>query len=278
MQSSKRSILAGIAATLCLTMAGIGAQAGETLDRVNDKGVLTVATNSDYRPNSFMNDSNELDGFDISVSKEIAKRLGVEIKFVTPGWEVMSAGRFSGRWDMVVGSMTPTKARAEVLDFPALYYFSPAAFAVHNDSPAAKPSDLDGKIIGVVSASTYNRYLEHNLDLDVVGMPEFTYDVTPGEIITYGDVNEFDDLALGDGARIHAVLQSVPVIEEAIRSGLPIKRIGSPVFFEPLAVATDKGDVEFNARLSEIVDAMKADGTLAAMSVKWHGVDLVTTN
>ncbi|EBA18293.1 probable amino acid ABC transporter, substrate-binding protein [Roseobacter sp. SK209-2-6] len=278
MTISRRTAIKGLAAALSVSFSGLAAQAGETLDRILSDGVLTVGTNSDYRPNSFMNDNNELDGFDIAVSKEVAARLGVDVKFVTPGWEVMTAGRWAGRWDMVVGSMTPTKARAEVLDFPAIYYFSPAAFAVHKTSSAEKPGDLDGKIVGVVSASTYNRYLEHDLKLDVVGMPAFTYDVTPGEIRAYSDVNEFDDLALGDGARLHAVLQSVPVIGEAVAVGLPIKQLGEPVFFEPLALATDKGDAELNARLHNIIEEMKSDGTLAKLSVKWHGTDLVSTN
>lgn len=277
MTISSRTVITGFATALSVSFCGLAAQAGETLDRILNNGVLTVGTNSDYRPNSFMNDNNELDGFDIAVSKEVAARLGVDVKFVTPGWEVMTAGRWAGRWDMVVGSMTPTKARAEILDFPAIYYFSPAAFAVHKTSPAEKPGDLDGKTVGVVSASTYNRYLEHDLKLDVVGMPAFTYDVTPGEIRAYSDVNEFDDLALGDGARLHAVLQSVPVIAEAVSVGLPIKQLGEPVFFEPLALATDKGDAELNARLHDIIKEMRSDGTLAKLSVKWHGTDLVST-
>ncbi|MCX7561206.1 transporter substrate-binding domain-containing protein [Sulfitobacter sp. F26204] len=277
MLTTRRSAIAGLAAVISVTCSVVTANAGEALDRVTNSGVLKVATNSDYPPNSFMNDNNELDGFDILVAKEIGKRMGVDVEFVTPGWEVMTAGRWSGRWDMVIGSMTPTTARAEVLDFPALYYFSPAVFAVHKDSAATKVSDLDGKVVGVVSASTYQRYLEHDLNLDVVGMPEFTYDVTPGEIRTYTEVNEFDDLSLGDGRRIHAVLQSLPVVTEAVNKGLPVKQLGDPVFYEPLAVVTDKGDADMNARLAEVVTAMTEDGTLAALSVKWHGVDLVTT-
>lgn len=272
----KKPILAAILGLAALLPIGSASQAGEALDRILEKGLLTVGTNSDYRPNSFMNAENRLDGFDIEVSEEIAKRLGVGVKFVTPGWEVMTAGRWSGRWDMVVGSMTPTTARAEVLDFPAVYYFSPAVFAVHKTSEAKELSDLNGKVVGVVSASTYHRYLEHDLKLDVVGMPKFSYEVTPAQIKTYGDINEFDDLALGDGARLHAVLQSVPVVDAAVKSGLPVKPLGAPVFFEPLAIATDKGDAELNARLAAIVEEMKADGTLAALSSKWHGVDLVS--
>jgi hypothetical protein len=46
---------------------------------------LKVATDASWAPQSFMNDKNEMDGFDIDVAKEIGKHLGVSVEFVTPG-------------------------------------------------------------------------------------------------------------------------------------------------------------------------------------------------
>lgn len=251
-------------------------QAGAILDKVMDDKMLVVGTNSDYRPNAFMGDNNQLQGFDIDVSREVAKRLGVDVKFVTPGWEIMTAGRWQGRWHMVVGSMTPTTKRAEVLDFPATYYFIPAAAAVHKKSSAQTIADLNDKVFGVVSTSTYHRYLEHNLKIDAVGTPPFEYQIKPKQIRLYGDVNEFDDLSLGEGVRLDAVVQSVSVINQAIKKGLPVRQLGDPLFYEPLAVAIDKGDAEFGKKIHDIIEAMKADGTLVKLSEKWHGADYVT--
>src|SRR3546814_2930702 len=90
-----------------------------------------MSSDAEYPPQSFLNDKNELDGFDVDVGKEIAKRLGAELKIVTPSWDIITAGNWGGRWDMSVGSMTPPQKRAEVLDFPVVYYYKPAAFAVH---------------------------------------------------------------------------------------------------------------------------------------------------
>lgn len=272
----KSSMSTLISATLLAITSSSMSFAGEILDTVNENKMLIVGTNSDYRPNAFLGDDNQLQGFDIDVSREVAKRLGVNVKFVTPGWEIMTAGRWVGRWHMVVGSMTPTKSRAEVLDFPAVYYFTPASFAVHKDAKSNKISDLNGKVIGVVSTSTYHRYLEKNLSIDALGTPKFEYQVTPGDIRLYGDVNEFDDLSLGEGVRLDAIIQSVPVINQAISKGLPVRALGKPVFYEPLAIAIDKGDAEFGSEISNIVDQMKADGTLAKLSLKWHGTDYVT--
>ena len=63
-------------------------------------------------------------------------------------------------------------------------------------------------------------------------------------------------------------------LTQAIANGLPLRIVGEPVFYEPLAVAVDKGDAEFTQKIAEIVGAMHADGTLTALSEKWFGVDL----
>ncbi len=253
------------------------AMAGETLDRVTSSGTLTMSSDPEYPPQSFLNDANEMDGFDVDVGKEIAKRLGVELKIVTPAWEVITAGGWAGRWDMSVGSMTPTASRAEVLSFPAVYYYTPASFAVHTDSSAATLADLDGKVIGTCGGCTYDAYLNKDLVIDAEGAPPFEYQVTAGEIRTYEtDTNAFDDLRLGDGVRVDAVFSALPTIQEAIKNGYPMKVVGDPAFYEPLSVATDKGDAEFDAKIAEIVGTMHEDGTLTALSEKWYGVDLTT--
>jgi polar amino acid transport system substrate-binding protein len=101
--------------------------------------------------------------------------------------------------------------------------------------------------------------------------------VTPGAIKLYEtDTNAFDDLRIGDGARLDAVLSALPTIEEAIKGDYAMKVVGEPVFYEPLSVAVDKGDAEFAAKVGEIVKAMHADGTLSKLSQTWYGTDLST--
>ena len=280
-------MLRSAAVLLAATMTATGAQvfwsapvlAGETLDRVMSSKTLTLSSDPEYPPQSCLNDQNEMDGFDVGVAREIAKRMGAELKIVTPAWEIITAGNWGGRWDISVGSMTPTTARAKVLDFPAVYYYTPAAFAVHKDSQATSVADLNGKKLGVCGGCTYEAYLNKDLVIDAEGTPEFTYDVTAGEIRTYEtDINVLDDLRLGDGARLDGLLSARPTIDEAIRNGYPVKVLGEPAFYEPLAVAVDKGDPEFSAKIAEIVQGMHEDGTLRALSIKWYGTDLTSAN
>lgn len=140
--------ITGLAVGVTLAFTATSVSAGEAMDRVMKEGVLKVATDANWAPQSFINDKNEMDGFDVDVAKETAKRLGVKAEFVTPSWDIITAGNWSGRWDLSVGSMTPTKKRAEVLSFPGVYYYTPASVAVHKDSSYKTIAELDGKKVG----------------------------------------------------------------------------------------------------------------------------------
>ncbi len=248
------------------------------LKAILDAGVLRVATDPAYPPQSSLNEeTGEWEGFDIDVAREIAKRLGVEVEFVTPAWEAITAGNWAGRWDLSVGSMTVTPERAEVLYFVTPYYYTPAAVAVHEDDAGKYQdvaTDFDGKTIGVCGGCTYEFYLEKTLEI-----PGETIDfvIDDADIRTYDtDTTAFEDLALG---RLDAVISAEPTIQAAIDAGSPMVIVGR-VFFEPLSVAIDRAAPEdptsFVERVDEIIQEMHADGTLTALSMKWYGTDLTT--
>ena len=102
---------------------------GGLLDKVLKAGVLQVSTDPNYAPQSFLKPDGTFEGFDIDVANEIGKRLGVQVKFQTPSWDVITAGGWAGRWDISVGSMTITVPRQEVLAFTSPYYYTPAQMA-----------------------------------------------------------------------------------------------------------------------------------------------------
>ena len=266
--------LATVAASLAVVLVAIPANAGAVLDRVMAAKTLKVATDANWAPQSFMNDKNELDGFDVDVAKNVGQRLGVKVEFVTPGWDIITAGKWAGRWDVDVGSMTPSKERAKIFDFPAVYYYTPAVVAVHKDSKATKFSDLDGKVVGTTATSTFEAYAKQDLTLDASGAPPFKYEFKPKEVKSYANsTTAFDDLRLGDGTRLDVVVSSLPSVRDAIKAGYPIKQLGEPVFYEPLAIAIEHDDKEFSDKIADAIKDMKADGTLSKLSVKWYGID-----
>jgi polar amino acid transport system substrate-binding protein len=84
---------------------GAVATAGTTMDRVNSTKVLSDVVVDYYPPFGFINEKNELDGFDIDVARAMAQRLGLKLKLSTPGWETIVAGRWLGRWDVCICSI-----------------------------------------------------------------------------------------------------------------------------------------------------------------------------
>jgi polar amino acid transport system substrate-binding protein len=255
------------------------AQPGDLLSRICDEGVIRVSTDPAYPPQSELNqDTSEYEGFDIDVATEIADRLGVEIQWETPAWDLITAGGWNDRWDMSVGSMTVTTERAEVLDFTPAYYYTPASVAVHADNTTISDiaSDLDGLKIGVCGACTYDFFLQKTLDI-----PGYTFEfvIDDAQIVTYDtDSTAIQDLSLGDGTRLDAVISAKPTLENAIGKDKPIKLVGDPIFYEPLAAAFDRSAqldaTSLVAAVSAIIEEMHADGTLSALSMKWYGEDI----
>lgn len=276
----KKILITGLIIGFVLVLAG--SSWGETaLDEILKKGELVVSTDANYAPQSFINDKGELEGFDVSVAKEVGKRMGVKVKFVTPDWDLITSGKWGKRWDLSIGSMTPTAERKQALYFTMPYYSSPAQFAVHKDNTTIKTiADLAGKRIGVATETTNERYLQRNLKIEGV---KIVYQPWKAELKTYPtDANHIEDLALGDGLRLDAVFTSRQTLAEAIHSGCgngcPIKMLGDPPYFEPLCFALDKSrknSESFLARLNEVIQSMYDDGTLVKLSDQFFGTNLI---
>ena len=254
--------------------------ADDLLAEICEKGVLTVSTDPAYPPQSkYLPKEDKYVGFDIDVATEIANRLGVEIAWETPSWDVITAGGWNGRWDISVGSMTPTNDRQEVLDFTEPYYYTPAVAMVHADNTSVSDvtTDLDGKSVGTCAGCTYEQFLDKSLDIE-----GFTFDFVIDDATIKGydtDTTALQDLALGDGTRLDAAMTSQTVAQGYIDEGNPVKIVGDPLFYEPLAVAIDKSSDLDPASLVEATDQIVADmhedGTLTGFSEEWfNGVDL----
>ncbi len=267
----------------------------DLLSTILARGTMVVSSDPAYPPQSALKANpvrtpgtkcttdqktlGELEGFDIDVSAAIAKALGVEVCFVTPDWTLITAGGWAGRWDISVGSMTITPERAKVLYFGQPYYTTPAALFVYKTNTTyAQPADLGGKKIGVCGGCTYESFL--NGSLDIPG-ETINFVIKNAVIKTYDtDTTALEDLSLGDGVRLDAVLTAQPTGQQAITNGKPLKQLGDPVFFEYLAPAFDRNStlspLSFIAKVSDIIAGLHKDGTLLQLSQKYYGMDLTT--
>jgi polar amino acid transport system substrate-binding protein len=267
----------------------------DKLAEVVDRGRLIIATDPDYPPQSELvpdaartantkcvsteYTANELTGFDVDVAVEIARRLGLEACFVSPTWTQLTSGSWDDHWDISVGSMAITPERLQLLYFTQPYYMAPAALLIHKDNTIfTQPNQLSGKRIGVCAGCTYEYYLQGSLK-----MPGQTidFDVKDAVIVAYDtEIPALDDLALGDGVRLDAVLTGQPLGQSMIASGMPVKQLDGPMFTEYLAAAMDKKSskdpLPLVRRVTQMIQDMHGDGTLLRLSQQYYGLDFTT--
>ena len=257
------------------TMAPETPIAGGLLDKVLKAGKILMSTDPQYPPQSSLKSDGTYEGFDIEVGTEIAKRLGIQIGFETPDWNLITAGSWGGRWDFSVGSMTITTPRQKALDFSKPYYYTPAQVAASTASGITTLEGLAGKVICAGEATTYYDWLTGELDLGTYTPKEGP---PAGSTATTLSTDRLCAETWKAGRKdFDGWLSSSTTVEQAIKEGLPLVKVGSPVYYEPLGVAFDKGGPDPSdmvTRVNAILDEMRADGTLKAMSEKWFGLDL----
>lgn len=262
---------------------GAAEAADDLLAEIMSRGMIRISTDPNYAPQSFLDEDGNFVGFDVDVANEIASRLGVEVEFVTPDWDLITAGNWGDQWDMSVGSMTITTARQEILSFATPpYYYTPAQFAAVDGSGVETLEDLIGATICVGASTTYESWLMG--DLEGLGLPaaSFYVDAPPADISIVPltvDNNCVQQIQAGR-QEFQAFLTSNTVVEAALAEGIAIHKVGKPIFSENLAVAFDRSASKDIASLVEkvsgIVAAMHEDGTLSSLSVEWFGEDLTS--
>ncbi|MGC9395248.1 MAG: transporter substrate-binding domain-containing protein, partial [Anaerolineae bacterium] len=259
-----------------LLLVACGERSEDLLGEVKARGEIRIASDPNYAPQSFLKEDGTLDGFDVDVAREIARRLGVTPKFVTPEWDAVIAGNWDRQWDIVVASAAVTKERTEVLYFSVPYYYTPAQFAVRADLAAevTRVEDFAGRVVCVGSSTTYEDYLNGRLELEGDAPFMQVHGVTVKTVASDAECIQ----ALQAGSQeIEGVLTSLVLVTDAVSAGGPLVSVDAPVFYESLAVALDKSvpkSESLLAAIDEIIGQMHQDGTLTQLSLKWYGVDL----
>ena len=266
------------------------------LARVCAAGVLRVATDQTYDPDALTRGNNgRWMGFEADVVDEIAARLGVSAKIHHEKADALWSDSGSERWDMSIGSIVDTHDSERRFDFSPPYAYTPASIAVRNNDASVQDvtTDLDGAPICVALGSPYEAFLRGTLTLPP-SAPAFNEDISSPQIVTAEtDLGALHDLAVGDRTRCAAALAPWPTINRFIDTGGPVKVVGDPLFYQPLAVAFAKPSASptpstaasdepskttpLAETVGKIIDDMRDDGTLAALSRKWYDADLSAT-
>ncbi|SMF22439.1 amino acid ABC transporter substrate-binding protein, PAAT family [Tistlia consotensis] len=263
-----KTLLSGIAALGLLAGVALAAapQAqADDLQKIKDAGELRIAMSGAYPPFNFVNDKNEVVGFDPSIGEGIAERMGVKPVIVTTAWDGIIAGLLANKYDTIVGSMTITPKRQEVVDFVGPYYSAGRAVFVKGDSPIKSLKDLDGKTIGVTLGETHEKWAR-----------EHAGEHGDWSIHTYKGLPELM-LELNSGRVDAIVVDNIPVLVAVKKSGADVRQIPTPGIeggSVKVGIAIRKGNPELHAAMQKALDAMMADGTYEKIAMKWIGADI----
>jgi len=114
-----KKIITSLFLVLLLT---VTAQAESKLQTILKNKELRVGTTGDWDPMSVKDPAtNSYKGFDIDVMNELAKDMGVKVKFVPTDWKTIVSGITADRYEIST-SVTKTDKRAEVAGFTETYY------------------------------------------------------------------------------------------------------------------------------------------------------------
>ncbi|MFP6079027.1 amino acid ABC transporter substrate-binding protein [Helicobacter pylori] len=126
-------------------------------EKLINKETISVGTEGIYPPFTYHNKEGKLTGYDVEVARELAKELGVKIKFHETSWDIMLTGLKSGRFDMVANQVSlTTKKRQATFDKSLPYSYSGTIMLVRKDENRIKDiKDIKGLRAANTLSSTY---------------------------------------------------------------------------------------------------------------------------
>jgi len=220
---------------------------------------LTMGLDDTFAPMGFRDEKGNLIGFDVELAEEVAKRLGIAIKFQPIDWTMKETELNAGNIDFIWNGYSITPARQEMVAFSKPYLENSQIIVTMSDSEITTKADLSGKNITVQAESSA---------LDAINA-EPQVAATFGKLVEFSTNNEaFSDLESGrsDALVVDEVLarfymkqnnqENYKVLEENFGD-------------EEYGVGVRKTDTELLEKLDKALDEMKKDGTYDKIYTKW---------
>ena len=229
------------------------------LAEIKQRGRLTAAVQDNFNPFSFLDTDQQRAGFDIDLMREFARRwLGDAgaVTFVPVTPERRMATLLEGKVDIIAAALTHTPDRQQQIAFSHTYFQDGQRLLVPEHAEVNDICDLQGKIIAVTRGSTAVNNVQ--AQASACGFTAERFDAETHaeavEAVLTGKADAFstDGLAL-----------------EQFAAGKPLKVVGNHFSEEPYGLGLPKDDETFRRLVNLTLEAMFADGTLAALYQKW---------
>ena len=251
---TSKVISAVLTGALALGMAGCSQPAStETADnglKTVESGKLIMATSADFPPYEYY-DGDQVVGIDAEIAKAVADKLGLELVIEDTKFDSIIVGVQSGKYDIGCAGMTVTEERLQSVNFTSTYATGIQSVIVPEGSEITDVDTLlDGDyIVGVQIGTTGDIYMTDEIGDDRI--ERFNKGADAVLALTNGQV---DAVVIDD--------QPAQAFVDA-NEGLTI--LSTPYAIEDYAMCVNKDNEELLNKINEALNAMIADGTVAAI-------------
>lgn len=219
---------------------------------------LRTAVDSTFAPHAMAKLDGGVQGFNVDLGREIAKRLGREIKIEPAEFSGLVPGLNSRRYDFLIAPVTVTPERAKSLLFTEGYLDTDYTFLGRKDAPALENLEqLKGKVVAVNKGSNYESWAKEN-----AAKYGFRYDVYGGNA---------DAVQAVQASRADYNLAGTTVVAWAARQNPRLATSYTIKTGLVWALAFRKDDKEGRQQVSNVLKCMKQDGTISKLANTWFG-------
>ena len=235
---------------------------GSLIERINNKGTITVGTEGTYAPFSYHDKDGKLTGYDVEVTRAVADKLGIKVEFKETQWDSMMAGLKAGRFDVVANQVGLTSPeRQATFDKSEPYSWSGAVLVVRKDDNKIKsPADIKGVKTAQSLTSNFGEKAKE-AGAELVPVDGLAQSLTLIEQ-KRADATLNDELAVLDYLKKNANA-NVKIVWHAPQE----ERVGS-------GLIVNKGNDEAVAKFSGAMKELQADGTLKKLGEQFFGKDI----
>ena len=252
-----KKIIALMFLSACL-VTGITGLASAASIMQND--VIRIGTEGTYPPFEFYDDSNNLIGFDIDLSKAIIEKLGKRAEVADMAFDGLIPALITGKIDLIAAAMNATAERRRRVDFSAVYQ-TPDAILLTKDgnTDINGLNSLSGKTIGVQLGTVEDIYLsESNLPIEIKRYQKT--DDAVREVLLDRNDGVFLDTPVGNSYLASDRFKSF--LKVAFKETIMAEEEG-------FAFAIRKGDAEFMNAFNAALKEMKNSGELQKIKEKY---------
>ena len=219
---------------------------------------LVVAIDIGYAPFAMKSTAGGTEGFNVDIAREMSKRLKrPSLEIVDTRFNVILAGLYSKRYEMIMTPIFITEQRAKEMLFTEPYIDSGSGFVYRKSDKIKVLDDLKGKRISVSTGTVQDRWVTENAEKFKFTIQRYNEnaDAVQAVLTNRADANIAAVQVAKYAASRQTRLESKVELPDGNRFGFALR----------------KDSAAFRAEVDRQIECMKQDGTLGRIYTNWFG-------